>query len=144
MWDSHVDDYAKVIYYMILGRYLLTWLVLNLKISDYVVEADDGPFKGPMSSMVDMGTYGFKYLNTGEIVPEESFTNNNAEDIHKSEQVCNSAKRLGIILDDKDEKAYLNNVTKNQCQHLTETQHNELLKLLQKSEELFNLTLLKL
>ena len=26
---------------------------------------------------------------------------------------------------------------KNQCQHLTETQHNELLKLLQKVEELF-------
>ena len=27
---------------------------------------------------------------------------------------------------------------KNQCQHLTETERNELLKLLQKSEELFN------
>ena len=30
---------------------------------------------------------------------------------------------------------------KNQCQHLTETQRNELLKLLPKSEELFDVTL---
>ena len=30
---------------------------------------------------------------------------------------------------------------KNQCQYLTETQHNELLKLLPKSEELFDGTL---
>ena len=30
---------------------------------------------------------------------------------------------------------------KNQCQHLPEKQHNELLKLLQKNEELFDVTL---
>ena len=32
-WKCHVDDYAKVRYGMILGRYLLTALVLNMRLS---------------------------------------------------------------------------------------------------------------
>ena len=48
---------------------------------------------------------------------------------------------MRVILDDKYEKADLNKDTKNQCQYLTETQHNELMKSLQKSEELFYGTL---
>ena len=31
MWNYHVDDSAKGLYAMILGRYLLTYLGLNLK-----------------------------------------------------------------------------------------------------------------
>ena len=42
---------------MILGRYILTALGSNLKLSDHVIEADDGNFKGSMSPMVDPGTY---------------------------------------------------------------------------------------
>ena len=38
-------------------------------------------------------------------------------------------------------KAYLNEVMKNQCQHLTEVQLYEFLKLLQKNEEVFGGTL---
>ena len=34
-WKCHVDDYAKVRYGMILGRYLLIDLVLNLRLSRY-------------------------------------------------------------------------------------------------------------
>ena len=37
MWNCHVDDSDKVRYNMILGRYLLTGLVLNLKLSDHVI-----------------------------------------------------------------------------------------------------------
>ena len=55
---------AKGIYNMILGRYLLTEVVLNLKWSDHVIEVDDGPFKVSIEPMVDLGMYGFKYLNT--------------------------------------------------------------------------------
>ena len=50
--------------------------------------------------------------------------NTYAEEVHKSEQV-----------------AYLNKDIGNQCQNLTEIQCNELLKLLQKSEELSDVTL---
>ena len=82
--------------------------------------------------MVDLGTYEFKDLNIGNITTKESFTNAYAEEIYESEQVCNYTKRSHIILDDKYRKADLNKVMKNQCQHLTETQHNELMKLSQK------------
>ena len=46
-----------------------------------------------------------------------------------------------MILDAKYDKLYLNKVTENQFQHLIVVQSNELLKLLQKSEEFFDGTL---
>ena len=52
-----------------------------------------------------------------------------------------STKQLREILDAKYENADLNKVMKNQCQHLTETQSNGLIKLLQSIEELFDGTL---
>ena len=48
------------------------------------------------------------------------------------EQLHTSTKRSNAVLDDKYEKVDLDKVMKNKCQHLTETQRNELLKLLQK------------
>ena len=60
---------------MILGRDILTGLGLNLKFSDHVIKADDGTFKGSTFPMIYLGTYNFKYLNTGESTTEESFTN---------------------------------------------------------------------
>ena len=57
------------------------------------------------------------------------------------EQVQTSAKTLPVTLDAKYIKAYVNKVMKNKSQHLTETKRNELLKLLQKPEELFDGTL---
>ena len=60
---------------MILGWYLLTELVLNLKLSEHIIKTDDGTFKGSKTTMVDLGSYIFKDLNTGKIIPEESFTN---------------------------------------------------------------------
>ena len=44
---------------MILGRYILTELGLNLKFSEHVIEADDGPFKGSTTPMVDLVMYKF-------------------------------------------------------------------------------------
>ena len=48
---------------MILGRDLLTELVLNLKLSEHIIEADDGPFKGSTTPMVDLDAFIFKDLN---------------------------------------------------------------------------------
>ena len=70
-WNFHVDDSAKVRYNMTLCYDLLTALGLNLKFSDHIIEADNGPFKGLTAPMVDMGTYEFKYLITGKITPEK-------------------------------------------------------------------------
>ena len=50
-------------------------------------------------------------------------------------------KLLHVILDAKYEKADLNKVMETQYQHLTMTQRNDLLKLLEKFKELFNGTL---
>ena len=44
---------------MILGRDILTKLVLNLKIIHQVIEAGYVPFKGSTAPMVDLGTYEF-------------------------------------------------------------------------------------
>ena len=55
---------------MIFGRYLLTSLRLNLKFYEYVIEAYYEPFKGSLSSMLDLGKYEFKDLDIGKIIPE--------------------------------------------------------------------------
>ena len=47
-------------------------------------------------------------------------------------------KRVSVILDAKYDKKKLKKVMENQFQHLTEAQRNELLKLLQKFEDLFD------
>ena len=86
--------------------------------------------------MVNLGTYEFKYLNTGKATPE--FTNAYVEEVYESENVRTDTKLLRVILYAKYKKGDLHKVMKNQCQHLTITQLNELLKLLQKSEELFD------
>ena len=51
-WDFHVNDSAKGIYDMILSRYILTALGLNLKISPHIFEVDCGPFKGSTTLII--------------------------------------------------------------------------------------------
>ena len=57
---------------------------MNLKLSDRVTKAYDGPFKGYTTPMVDFGTYELKILNTGKITPGESFTNAYAKVVYES------------------------------------------------------------
>ena len=52
------------------NRYLLTQLGLYIQFYDHDIEADDGSFKGSIETMVDLGTYEFKSLNTTESTPE--------------------------------------------------------------------------
>ena len=66
-WKCHVDNFARGRYDMILGRGLWTELVLNIKNSEHVIEADDGPFIGSTAHMADLVSYVFKYLNTRKI-----------------------------------------------------------------------------
>ena len=60
MRNCNLDDSAKDRYEMILCRDLLPALGLNKKSSEHIIEADDGPFKVPTETMVNMVTYEFK------------------------------------------------------------------------------------
>ena len=82
-----MDNSAKGWYDMILWWDLWRELWLNLKLSEHVIEADDGTFKGSTIPTVDLGMYIFRYLNTGEITPEESFTNAYVGEVYESEHV---------------------------------------------------------
>ena len=57
--------------------------------------------------------------------------NAHAGETYRLEHVQTITKQLRVILDAKNERSDLHKVMKNQCQHLTETQRNELIKLLQ-------------
>ena len=57
MQKYHVDDSAKDRYDIILGRDLITALVLNLKFSVRIIEAYDGPLKGSTSLIVDLSAF---------------------------------------------------------------------------------------
>ena len=73
-WNYHVGESAKGRYDMILVRYILTALILNLILFYHIVEADDGLFKG------------------STVTPKESFMNTYTEELHESEQVHTSTK----------------------------------------------------
>ena len=100
-WKCHVDNSTKGRYDMMLGKYVLTELGLNIKLSDNVIEADDGTFKGITIIIFDLGTYDFKKLNTEKITPEESFIDAYTEEVYESEHVCTVTKLLRVILDAK-------------------------------------------
>ena len=48
---------------MILGRYLLTALVLYFKIYKHVTTGGDRPFEGCTAHMLDFSTYDYNSLN---------------------------------------------------------------------------------
>ena len=62
---------------------------------------DYGALKGSTATMVDLGTYIFKYLNTVNITPEYSFTDANVKEVYMSEHLCTATKLLRAILDAK-------------------------------------------
>ena len=107
-----MDASSKGSYYTILGRYILTALGFNIKLSEHVNKVDDVPLKISSAPMVDSGTYEYQYLNTGEITPKELFMNSYVEEIYKSEQFRTYTKLLCTVLYTKYENSYLNKVMK--------------------------------
>ena len=83
-WEFHVNYSVKGRYYMILGRYLIKSLGLNLKKHEHIIKVGDGPLKGSTAPMIYFGTYRFKYLHTGKITPEESFMNSYIQEVFES------------------------------------------------------------
>ena len=68
------------------------------------------------------------------------FTNSYVKEVYELEHFHTSTKLLHVIVYAEYKKADLQKVMENQCQHLTTTQRNKLLRLLQIFEELFNRT----
>ena len=70
-----MDDFDKDRCDIIIGRYLLTVLGLNIYFSRYIIEVVDEPLKGSTSPLIYLGVYYYKYLNMGEVTPEKYFKN---------------------------------------------------------------------
>ena len=77
---------------MILGRYLIISLVLNIKPSKNVIKGGGETLKGFPSPMIDLGIYTFKDLVTDEITLEEPFMNAYIEELFESGQLYISIK----------------------------------------------------
>ena len=58
----HVDESTTGRYDLIIVRYLLTALGLDLKFSENIVIVSEGPCEGLLAPMVDISNYDFKYL----------------------------------------------------------------------------------
>ena len=61
-WKCHVDKSTNGRYDMILGRYLLTALGLNIKFYKNVIIGGEGPYEGCSESMVDISKYDFNII----------------------------------------------------------------------------------
>ena len=68
-WNFHVDDSSKGRYDNFLGKELLAKLVLNLKFSEHIIEADNEILKGLTVHMVDLGAYILKSKIQGKLHP---------------------------------------------------------------------------
>ena len=91
---------------MILDEYLLTDLVLNLKLYDHIIEPNNGPLKGSTAPMADLGTYELKNYLQGRY-----HWNIHLQMIMHNEYV--NQEKSALILNNY---VYF---AKNQCQHLT-------------------------
>ena len=61
-WKCRMDNKNNSRYYMILGRYLITKLRLDLNFSENIIIGDKGPYEGCSAPMVDLSNYYFKSL----------------------------------------------------------------------------------
>ena len=114
-WKFHFDESTNGKYDIILGRDLITALVLDLKFYDNVMIGRHGPYEGCLSLMVGVNNYNFKYITDKTIKPKESFVNLFVHECLKPNSAKTSTRRMHRILDTKYEKSDLNNVMTEQC-----------------------------
>ena len=66
-WKFEKDRSTNSRWNITLGRYLLTALGLDLKVSEKIILGGDGSFKGWSAPMVDVSTYDFKTLTDNKV-----------------------------------------------------------------------------
>ena len=86
---------------MILGRNLLTALVLGIIFSVDIFIVGEGPYEGYYSPMVDVITYNFKHLTYKTVKPEESFINVCVDECLEYESAMISTHKMRINIDTK-------------------------------------------
>ena len=92
MFTFRVDDSGKSRYDMILGRYILTELGLNLKFCNHFIEGYVKPFKVSKAPIVYLGKYESTVFEIGKTTPEEFFVNTYADGVYELEQVGDYTK----------------------------------------------------
>ena len=117
-WKRHVDSKTNSRYDIILGRDLLTALGLDLRFSENIIICGEGTYEGCLTPMVDSSNYDFKSLTENIVKLEESFINLYVRKSPKSESTIISTHIMRLILYSKYEKADLNKVATEKCQHL--------------------------
>ena len=140
-WKFHMEKSTNSIYYMILGRDLLTTLGMDLKFSDNVIIGEEVTYKWCSSPMFYVSNYNFKSIIDKTVKPEESFFNLYIDKCHESDSAINSTRIMRRILDAKYQKDDLNKVMTEHCQHITAAEIHIILHLLNKSEDMFDGTL---
>ena len=112
-WECHVDNSTEFRYDMILGKELLTDLVLDLNISKHAITGGGRPHGICMAPVVDMSKFNYDSLNLKDNVKlEESFSDAYVEEVLKYENVRSSTKILNTVLYEKYDKTYLNKFMK--------------------------------
>ena len=61
-WKHHVDESAEGRHYIVLGRDLLTTLIIDINISKNVIIGGAGPYEVLSAPMAAISNYGFKSL----------------------------------------------------------------------------------
>ena len=117
-WKCHEDESSTGRYDMILGRDLLTALVLDLKFPENAINGGKGPYKGCSAPMVDVNNYDCSILTEKIVKPDESFINVYVSECFESESEISAPCRMRSILDTKYEKSELNKVMTKKCQHI--------------------------
>ena len=92
---------------MILGRDLLTALVLDLNFSSNIIIGGDGPYEGCSAPMDDLINYEFKPLTEKIVKLEEFFINSYVNKCLGFKRTISYTRRIRIILDAEYEKANL-------------------------------------
>ena len=86
---------------MILVRYLIHELELDIKFSEKIIICGDVPYQGCSAPMVDLSNYKVKPLTEKIVKPKKSFINLYVNECLESESTISSTSRMRIILDTK-------------------------------------------
>ena len=105
-WKYHVDDSTAGRYNMIISRYLLTKLGIDLKFSTNTIQCSKGSYQGCTTPMVNLDYYDFEPINIKMCTfLEGSLLNAYVKKFRESEPLCTANNRLRTTLDANYENA---------------------------------------
>ena len=100
-WQCNTDNKKNCRYDIILGRGLLTVLVLDLNFSENIIISGERPYEGCLAPMADLSNYDFKSSTTKKVKMKEYFLNPYDNECLESDSSISSTRRMRRILDAK-------------------------------------------